>query len=126
MDPPRVRITSGGPHNKNHHMDRCSLNPRLAACPPEHISPEVPASILCQDKAPLLVWIIEMADRKQVLLVLKDVIAFQTDHCSGYPSSQPIPIAGGQQRRESNESTYGFARSPMADDLRQREFEMTF
>ena len=47
----------------------------------------------------------------------------QVDSYSGTGSAatQPIAIAGRRPRRESFDSMYGFAMSPMADDLRLRE-----
>jgi hypothetical protein len=49
----------------------------------------------------------------------------QTDDYSstGYAATQPIAIAGRPPRRDSIDSMYGFARSPITDDLRSREYE---
>lgn len=41
---------------------------------------------------------------------------------TGHATTQPIAIAGRQARRGSNDSMYGFARSPMTDDLRSRKY----
>lgn len=41
---------------------------------------------------------------------------------SGSASTPPIAIAARHSRRDSIDSMYGFARSPMADELRSRKY----
>ena len=43
---------------------------------------------------------------------------------SAFAPTQPMAIAGRQPRRESFDSMYGFAMSPLADDLGSREYEL--
>lgn len=43
---------------------------------------------------------------------------------TAFAPTQPMAIAGRQPRRESFDSMYGFAMSPMNDDLGSREYEV--